>query len=559
VPDPPTASIVVPTRDRPAYLDVALSSVAPQASAASAEVIVVNDGQQDATAAIANRHGARLLTSPPPGGLNRARNAGIAAARSDLIVLIDDDVAAPQGWLDAILSGAASAPHVDVFGGPIRATLEGGGPQSCGRENPPITTLDLGDEDRDVDLVWGANMALRRRAFQRAGLFDESLSGPGDEEDWEHRYAAAGGVVRYLAGAGLEHRRTASDATLRSLSRAAYRQGRAARRYDSRKGLAPSLLTELRTLAGCTWHIVRRRCANGFVLSAHSAGRLREAVAATLNRGAAVNLGQTPDDFFSGTSGQVWGIRATTRAALADAVCDAAAAATLAPWRLRRAASAWPSRRVLAVGVERRDVPNVLAAARTELQRSHHDVEFVATTAGTKGKFENLNDLLAAHPASGHDWLLLVDDDVGLPRGFLDVFLFLAERLDLAVAQPAHRWRSHAAWAVTRRRPGVLARQTRFVEIGPVCALRSVTFEALLPFPPLRFGWGLDLHWSALARERGWRQGVVDATPVRHGLRRIATSYDRNDAVAETRTFLAERPYTTATEAQRTLAVHRRW
>jgi hypothetical protein len=272
-----------------------------------------------------------------------------------------------------------------------------------------------------------------------------------------------------------------------------------------------------------------------------------------------MSVGQLPDDFFSGTSGQVWGIRATTRALISDAVCDAAALATLTPWRLRRAARASPSRRVLALGIERRDVPNVLAAARAELQRSHHHVEFVATTAGTQGKFENLNDLLAAHPAAGHDWLLLVDDDVVLPAGFLDGFLFLAERLDLALAQPAHRWRSHAAWAVTRRRPGVLARQTQFVEIGPICALRAITFEALLPFPPLRFGWGLDLHWSALARERGWRQGIVDATPVHHGLRQIATSYDRSDAVAETRTFLADRPYTTAADAQRTLAAHRRW
>lgn len=267
------------------------------------------------------------------------------------------------------------------------------------------------------------------------------------------------------------------------------------------------------------------------------------------------------DDFFSGTSGQVWGIRATTRAVVADAVCDAAALAALMPWRLRRAARLWPRRRVLALGVERSDVPNVLAQARAELDRSRHEVTFAATAtaAGGRGKFENLNDLLAEHPAAGHDWLLLVDDDVVLPPGFLDVFVCLAEHFDFSLAQPAHRWRSHAAWQVTRRRPGVLARQTRYVEIGPVCALRAGTFDALLPFPELRFGWGLDLHWSALARERGWREGVIDATPVLHGLRRIASSYDRGDAVAETRAFLADRPYTTATEAQRTLATHRHW
>ena len=196
-------------------------------------------------------------------------------------MLIDDDVAAPPGWLEAILAGAAAAPDVDVFGGPIRAALEGGGPGGCGAEAPPITTLDLGEADRDVDLVWGANMALRRRALDRVGPFDEAMSGPGDEEDWERRYAAAGGRVRYVAAAGLQHRRTAADATIRRLARAAHRQGRASRRYDVRKGTAPPLAAELRTLAGCLWHIVARRCANGLILTAHSAGRLREALRPT--------------------------------------------------------------------------------------------------------------------------------------------------------------------------------------------------------------------------------------------------------------------------------------
>jgi hypothetical protein len=75
----------------------------------------------------------------------------------------------------------------------------------------------------------------------------------------------------------------------------------------------------------------------------------------------------------------------------------------------------------------------------------------------------------------------------------------------------------------------------------------------------LRIGWGLDAHWSAVARRHGWRIGVVDATPVRHGLRPIAGAYNREDALAEARAFLAERPYTRHDEAGRTLAVHRSW
>ena len=267
---------MIPTRGRPAYLDVALASIVPQAADEDAELIVVNDGGDPGTAAVAARHGAAVVVPATPGA-NAARNAGIATACGDLIVLLDDDVEAPAGWLANLLAGVAAAPGHDVFGGPIRARLEGGGPRSCGREAPPVTTLDRGPVDRDVDLVWSANMAIRRSAVERVGRFDEDLRGRGEEEAWERRYRALGGRVRYVAAAGLDHRRTAADATLARLARAAFAHGRNARRYDVRKGAAPSLAGELRVLAGCLWHIVRRRCANGIVLAAHSAGRLREA------------------------------------------------------------------------------------------------------------------------------------------------------------------------------------------------------------------------------------------------------------------------------------------
>ena len=65
------------------------------------------------------------------------------------------------------------------------------------------------------------------------------------------------------------------------------------------------------------------------------------------------------------------------------------------------------------------------------------------------------------------------------------------------LAQPAHRLSSHAAWPVTRRRPASVARETAFVEIGPVTAFHRDTFAALLPFPDLKMGWGLDAYWSA--------------------------------------------------------------
>ncbi len=273
------ATIVVPTRNRAGYLDVALASFAPQVDAAGAEVVVVVDGADPESIAVAEAHGARVVALPEPEGPNAARNAGVAAAHGALIVLVDDDVAAPHGWLPALLAAAAATPERDVFAGPIRAVLEGGGPRACGREQAPITTLDHGPADVDVQVGWSANLAIRRAALETVGGFDEEIPvGAGDEEEWQERYRSTGGRVRYVAAAGLDHRRTVQDSTLRALARAQYHRGRAARRQDVRKGVAPPLPAELRTIAGCCWHTLRRRCALGIVMAAHATGRTREAL-----------------------------------------------------------------------------------------------------------------------------------------------------------------------------------------------------------------------------------------------------------------------------------------
>lgn len=547
------ATIIIPTRGRPGYLDVTLASVVPQAAQAGAELLVVDDGRDATTVRVAARHGVKVLSTGGGRGANAARNAGVAATTGDPVVFIDDDIHAPEGWLRALLDGAAETPDADVFGGPITAEIEHG-PRSCGREGAPITTLDLGSEDRDAELVWSANMAIRRRALERVGPFDETIRGRGEEEDWERRHAALGGRIRYVAGAGVVHRRAGADARLPALARSAYALGRTARRYDIQKGTAPTLRAELRVLAGCAGHAIRRRCPNMIAVGAQAAGRAREALA---EPGAVIDVGG--DDFLSGESGEVSGIRATTHALLGDALGDALALARAEPWRLRAAARSLPRRRVLVLAIERTDAENLLADARRELARSRHEVTVVSKGVDGAGKFENLNALLRENPTAGHDWLLVIDDDVALPRGFLDVFLFLAERFDLALAQPAHRRRSHAAWRVTRRIPGRVAHETRFVEIGPVTAFHARTFDALLPFPELRFGWGLELHWSAIARTRGWREGVIDAVPIAHALRRVASAYASHDARGEARRFLAGRAYTPATVAQQVVAEHRGW
>ena len=280
-----------------------------------------------------------------------------------------------------------------------------------------------------------------------------------------------------------------------------------------------------------------------------------------------------PTTFLSGDAGDVTHpVRRTKRrlGELAYGALDTLAGTRRGATRLARSGPAPLD--VLVIGVYRPG--SLLAEALPALLSERHRVRIALGSAGppdeplrehtvaeglTGGKFQNLNRVLeGAGWAGAPDWTIAIDDDVRLPRAFLDRFVGVCEAFELDLAQPAQTLRSHSAWKVTRRRPASLVRETRFVEIGPVTAFGRVAAAELLPFPRLRYGWGLDLHWAAVAAERAWRLGVVDALPVRHEFGVVAAAYLREDAVEEAARFLAERSYLPSEHAGEVVAVHRR-
>jgi hypothetical protein len=271
-----------------------------------------------------------------------------------------------------------------------------------------------------------------------------------------------------------------------------------------------------------------------------------------------------PDSFLSGEHGEVGGRRGALRRA-ADSALDRWLEASGALRAIDAAAGMVPRRDVLVASVYR-PPGELLLDALPALESDRHRVRLALGSTGAAtlprtvaeqlgaGKFENLNALTAA-PA---DWLMVVDDDVALPPRFLDRMIALCERFDLALAQPAQSLASHAAWRVARRRPRSILRETRFVEIGPVTIFRRDAAEGLLPFPPLRYGWGLDLAWAATALERGWRLGIADALAVRHESATVGSVYSVDAAIEEAREFLSTRPYLSSAAAQEVLVTHRR-
>jgi hypothetical protein len=272
-----------------------------------------------------------------------------------------------------------------------------------------------------------------------------------------------------------------------------------------------------------------------------------------------------PETFLSGEHGEVGGRRGSLRR-LADAVLDRGLQASGALRAIDSAAERMPRRDVLVASVYR-PPGDLLAGTLRALESDRHDVRTALGSTGAPtlpgtvaqdlagGKFENLNVLIGDATA---DWILVVDDDVVLPPRFLDRMLALCERFGLDLAQPAQSLASHAAWRVARRRPLSLLRETRFAEIGPVTIFSRAAAAELMPFPPLRFGWGLDLSWAATALDRGWRVGVADALAVRHEAGPVGSVYSSEAAIAEAREFLSTRPYLSSAAARETLVTHRR-
>jgi hypothetical protein len=142
---------------------------------------------------------------------------------------------------------------------------------------------------------------------------------------------------------------------------------------------------------------------------------------------------------------------------------------------------------------------------------------------GPGGRFELLNRL--AHQTDPRRWTIICDDDVRFPHRGIGALVERCSTFGLDVAQPAHRADSYYNWRFTRRRPGVQARVTGFVEIGPVVVFSPRALPQVTPFPEIGMGWGTELEWHDL-RSLGMQLGIVDSVPVLH-IAKPARTYDK--------------------------------
>ncbi len=202
------ASVIVPTRNRAALLRRCLQSLSVQtAPADSFEVIVVDNGSADDTAAVAQSFSGALqlhLLHENEPGLHVGRHAGWRAARSEVLMFADDDIEATPGWVAAVVACFADDADVALVGGNNHPAFAQEPPvwlqrwwqqpvvhgQARGRALGYLSVLDFGSGRFALDpsYVWGCNFNVRRavleaaRGFHPDGVPAERLRWRGDGE-----------------------------------------------------------------------------------------------------------------------------------------------------------------------------------------------------------------------------------------------------------------------------------------------------------------------------------------------------------------------------------------
>src|SRR5258706_1166971 len=203
-PPAPRLSVVMSTRNRGQALPRSLAALAASRTTLPWELVVVDNGSTDDTGRVLDefRAGARFelrIIEQRRAGLSRARNAGLEAARGEIVCFTDDDCYVQPDFLDA-MSGVFDEQELGYVGGRVvlfdpadaPITIQ---PSESRRDLPPRSYIAVGT-------IHGANFAFRRTVLERVGGFDVRLGAgtsipSGEDVDMLSRASAAGFAGAY--------------------------------------------------------------------------------------------------------------------------------------------------------------------------------------------------------------------------------------------------------------------------------------------------------------------------------------------------------------------------
>ncbi len=215
LPESRTATIIVTTCNRPEQLRRCLASLRTLRTARSLQLVVVdNRPHLNAAAPVVREFPEVELVLEPQPGSSAARNAGIAAARGEVIAMVDDDMHVSPDWLERLLAPFARDDVMVVTGNTLPARLE----TKAERLLEAYGGFGRGFLPYDFDRAWfhrprhravatwkiggSGNAAFRRKVFSEIAQFDLTLgagvpTGVGEDTKLFYDVLHAGYTIAY--------------------------------------------------------------------------------------------------------------------------------------------------------------------------------------------------------------------------------------------------------------------------------------------------------------------------------------------------------------------------
>lgn len=176
-----TLSVIIPAYESENYIAQAVDSVVRQKWAGEMEIIVIDDGSSDRTAQAVRRPGVQVLRKAR-GGASSARNAGLKAAKGELILLLDADDVLTEDALNAMYQALCESGVGVVF-----AMAE----DFISPELSDSQKAALRPRPNAYGGVLPGCSLIRREVFETVGMFDDTMKS-GETVAWQMKLRDAG-------------------------------------------------------------------------------------------------------------------------------------------------------------------------------------------------------------------------------------------------------------------------------------------------------------------------------------------------------------------------------
>jgi len=251
----PKVSVVVPVKNGAPHIRELLDSLMHvNYDKDKLEIIVVDGNSTDSTKEIVSQYPVKILTEERP-GLNAARNTGIKHSSGEIIAFTDFDCVVSKDWIRKTVENFQN-PQVGCVGGNALGYYDHF--LSHYSDESIIPVLRMFKKREVLDAVKppqrypaGCNMAIRREALKKVGIFDESVKYGFDEDELVERICK--GEYKFVLDPDVlvQHKHRS---TLRNLLKQNFSYGR---------GLGNLLKTKGTKSAFSKWALL---CSGGFVV-----------------------------------------------------------------------------------------------------------------------------------------------------------------------------------------------------------------------------------------------------------------------------------------------------